>query len=46
MNNPDLIVGHPFQPGRWPDTCSHQDENGWMCGFSRIEHLDQGDDRR
>jgi hypothetical protein len=39
----DLIVGHPFQgTGQWGDVCEHDDGRGWLCGYSRAEHADQG----
>lgn len=40
----DLIVGHPFWPVRegWEDTCGHRDPDGWICGYSRGVHADQG----
>jgi hypothetical protein len=38
----DLIVGHPFQIGGWDDVCAHKDGKGWLCGFGRAEHADQG----
>jgi hypothetical protein len=38
----DLIVGHPFQgTGQWGDVCEHE-SGGWICGYSRAEHADQG----
>jgi sRNA-binding protein len=37
----DLIVGHPFQPNpRFRDTCGHEDEDGWLCGFAQAEHVE------
>jgi hypothetical protein len=39
----DLIIGHPFQStGQWDDVCEHDDGHGWLCGYSRAEHADQG----
>lgn len=44
--NPDLIVGHPFLgTGQWGDICEHDDGNGWLCGYGRAEHADQGKER-
>jgi hypothetical protein len=39
----DAITGHPFEStGQWDDCCERLDSSGWMCGYSRAEHVDQG----
>jgi hypothetical protein len=34
----DQIIGHPYQPTGWPDTCGYQYPTGWPCGYAEDEH--------
>jgi hypothetical protein len=42
----DRIGDHPFTPAAftdaWPDLCGYM-VDGWPCGYSRAEHVDQGE---
>jgi hypothetical protein len=47
MTDLDLIVDHPFEVSPWPDVCGYGGgPDNWiqMCGYSRAEHADQGEE--